>query len=132
MDLVVSTHPDNGHSSGLAPVIEERAVGQLGSLHKPWEHTYDIAKMFQDGRVTDMSVAEGIRKSLNVRYLEKLAKRRTSPSSGRSPGCRTSRSRSRFLGPTKAFTTASPISATPAPKCEKHPQDAGRRRREWQ
>src|SRR5262249_37948843 len=63
VDLVVSTHPDNDHSSGLAPVIEELTVGQLW-MHKPWEHTYDIAKMFQDGRVTDMSVAEGIRKSL--------------------------------------------------------------------
>jgi len=73
VDLVVSTHPDNDHSSGLAPVLEEMKVAQLW-MHKPWEHTYDIAKMFQDGRVTDMSVAEGIRKSLeDVRYLEKLA-----------------------------------------------------------
>lgn len=72
VDVVVSTHPDTDHSCGLAPVLEELKVGQLW-MHKPWEHTYDISKMFQDGRVTDMSVAEGIGKSLkNVRYLEKL------------------------------------------------------------
>src|SRR5688572_1286072 len=45
VDLVVSTHPDNDHSSGLAPVLEKLQVGKLW-MHKPWEHTYDIARLF--------------------------------------------------------------------------------------
>jgi phosphoribosyl 1,2-cyclic phosphodiesterase len=69
----VSTHPDADHSSGLEVVLEELTVGQLW-MHRPWLHTEDIAKMFKDGRVTDMSVAEGIRKSLeDVRCLESFA-----------------------------------------------------------
>lgn len=76
VDLVISTHPDNDHSSGLSVVLDEMQVGTLW-MHKPWEHTEDIAKMFQDGRVTDMSVAEGIRKSLDsARGLERIAKRK--------------------------------------------------------
>ena len=50
VDLVISTHPDNDHSSGLAAVLEELKVGRLW-MHKPWEHTDDIARMFHDGRL---------------------------------------------------------------------------------
>jgi beta-lactamase superfamily II metal-dependent hydrolase len=79
VDVVVSTHPDRDHSSGLSVVLESLNVGQLW-MHKPWEHTQDIAKMFKDGRVTDMGVAEGIRRSLeDVRYLETVAARRNIP-----------------------------------------------------
>lgn len=76
VDLVVSTHPDADHSSGLAVVMEKMTVGRLW-MHRPWNHTQDIAKMFTDGRVSDMSVAEGIRKSLDdVRHLERLASKK--------------------------------------------------------
>jgi beta-lactamase superfamily II metal-dependent hydrolase len=79
VDLVISTHPDNDHSSGLAVVLDELTVGRL-IMHKPWEHTDEIAKMFRDGRVTDQSVAQGIRKSLDsVRELERIANRRGIP-----------------------------------------------------
>jgi len=49
---------------------------QIGSLwvHRPWNHTQDIAKMFVNGRVTDMSVRETLRKSLDeARSLENVA-----------------------------------------------------------
>lgn len=73
VDLAVSTHPDADHASGLEVVLEELKVGQLW-MHQPWNHTDDIAKMFKDGRVSDNSVEEALRKSLdNARSLERLA-----------------------------------------------------------
>jgi beta-lactamase superfamily II metal-dependent hydrolase len=79
VDLLISTHPDNDHSSGLAVVLEELKVGTL-AMHKPWEHTEDIAKMFVSGHVTDASVSEALRKSLDsVRDLEKLATKKGIP-----------------------------------------------------
>lgn len=79
IDLVISTHPDADHSSGLGVVMEKLTVGQLW-MHQPWHHTQDIARMFVDGRISDQSVTAGIRKSLeDVRYLETMAKRKGIP-----------------------------------------------------
>jgi len=73
IDLVISTHPDADHARGLEAVLEQCQIDCLW-MHQPWNHTDDIAKMFRDGRVTDMSVKESLRKSLeNARALEKLA-----------------------------------------------------------
>jgi beta-lactamase superfamily II metal-dependent hydrolase len=75
VNLVISTHPDSDHAAGLSVVLSELTVSQLW-MHKPWEHTEDIAKMFKDGRVTDESVEEKLRKSLeDARELEKVANR---------------------------------------------------------
>lgn len=82
--------------------------------------TWDIAKMFQDGRVTDMSVAEGIRKSLeDVRYLRK----------GRNQGRwalkpRPSRRRARTRKTTRASSCCSSMATTassspPTPACQR-------------
>ena len=79
VDVVISSHPDGDHSSGLAVVLENLKVGELW-MHKPWEHTTDIAQMFRDGRVTDMSVREAVRRSLeSARDLERIASRRGIP-----------------------------------------------------
>ncbi len=74
VDVVVLTHPDADHASGLTVVLEELQVDQLW-MHQPWDHTDDIARMFHDGRVTDNSVREKLQRSLeNARELERLAK----------------------------------------------------------
>jgi beta-lactamase superfamily II metal-dependent hydrolase len=76
VDLVVSSHPDDDHVLGLLSVVENLKVNALW-MHLPWNHTQDIAKMFNDGRVTDMSVREKIRKSLDASMsLEKAARKR--------------------------------------------------------
>jgi len=76
VDLVVSTHPDTDHVNGLEVVLEELSVGCLW-MHLPWNHTDDIAGMFRDGRVTDNSVREALRRSLDAaRNLENLAKKK--------------------------------------------------------
>lgn len=79
VDLVVSTHPDADHAAGLETILKECKVGCLW-MHQPWNHTEDIAKMFVDGRVTDKSVREALRKSLDeARALERIAKNRNIP-----------------------------------------------------
>ncbi len=79
VDLVISTHPDADHASGLEVVLTGLNVGRLW-LHLPWNHTFDIARMFRDGRVTDNSVREALRRSLdNARELERLAMQRQIP-----------------------------------------------------
>ena len=79
VDIVVSTHPDADHATGLTVVLEQMQVGQLW-MHRPWNHTEDIAKMFQDSRVTDKSVRESLRRSLETaRNLEEIANRQNIP-----------------------------------------------------
>src|SRR5438105_4350699 len=43
VDIVVSTHPDADHAAGLAVVLEQLRVRVLW-MHRPWNHTEDIAK----------------------------------------------------------------------------------------
>jgi beta-lactamase superfamily II metal-dependent hydrolase len=38
VDVVVSTHPDQDHASGLKVVLEELEVGELW-MHQPWNHS---------------------------------------------------------------------------------------------
>lgn len=103
VDLVVSTHPDDDHSAGLALVLKELRVGQLW-MHLPWLHTQDIARMFVDGRVTDASIREHLRKSLDTaRDLESLATRRGIPIVEPFAGLSEWNGAVRVLGPGRAF-----------------------------
>jgi len=73
VDLVISTHPDGDHSSGLREVLNELTVGELW-LHRPWEHSSTIKGMFKDGRITDNSLSERIKDAYNFAFeLEKIA-----------------------------------------------------------
>jgi beta-lactamase superfamily II metal-dependent hydrolase len=79
VDLVISTHSDADHAGGLTTVLDQMRVGQLW-MHKPWEHATNMAKLFTDGRVTDRSLTEKMRKSLeNATELERIAKRKGIP-----------------------------------------------------
>ena len=64
VDAVVSTHPDQDHVNGLHVVLEQLRVKELW-IHKPWEHNYGLAEQFVDGRVTDNSLGERLRESLD-------------------------------------------------------------------
>ena len=73
VDLVILTHPDNDHSSGLTVVLEKMNVKELW-MHRPWAHTYNIANMFKDGRVTDNSISNMLKDALQSAHdLEKIA-----------------------------------------------------------
>ena len=65
IDAVISTHPDQDHINGLDVILDELTVGQLW-IHKPWEHNRGLANKFVDGRVTDSSLGERLRASLDA------------------------------------------------------------------
>ncbi|MEO1300025.1 MAG: hypothetical protein AAFW75_30505 [Cyanobacteria bacterium J06636_16] len=78
VDLVISTHPDADHASGLSVVLEEMTVGELW-LHQPWKRTEDIAKLFRDGRVTDNSISKSLKALEAAANLEKIAESKGIP-----------------------------------------------------
>lgn len=103
VDLVVSTHPDGDHASGLELVLEELDVGCLW-MHQPWNHTEDIARMFRDGRVTDNSVSDSLRRSLNAaRNLEKIAQQKQIPIIEPFTGVKDASGCLWVLGPTQSY-----------------------------
>ncbi len=61
VDLVVCTHPDGDHASGLRQVLNQCSVGELW-IHKPWEHSEHVRDLFHDGRITDNSLSERLQK----------------------------------------------------------------------
>jgi beta-lactamase superfamily II metal-dependent hydrolase len=121
IDLVISTHPDQDHIGGLATVLKECTVRQLW-MHQPWTHTKDIAQMFVHGRVTDQSVKNTLRKSLDEAYeLEAIAKRRGIPIVEPFAGTHFDDKSVFVLGPTKSFyESLLPLfRCTPEPKQDK-------------
>jgi len=102
VDLAISTHPDGDHVSGLKVVLEEMSVSTLW-MHLPWQHSKEIKKSFTDGRVTNKSIQEKLRKSLEqAGDLERLARERgveiVEPFEGL-----TAFGRLRVLGPSKEY-----------------------------
>ena len=65
VDAVISTHPDQDHINGLDAVIDQLSVSELW-IHKPWGHNQGLASKFADGRVTDNSLGERLRKNLEA------------------------------------------------------------------
>ncbi|WP_145928708.1 MBL fold metallo-hydrolase, partial [Termitidicoccus mucosus] len=73
VNCLICTHPDNDHVGGLSVVLEKLKVQNL-LMHLPWKHTNGISEWFKDGRVTDNSVKEKLKESLESAYnLEQLA-----------------------------------------------------------
>lgn len=64
VDLVISTHPDQDHINGLEAVLNKLEVGELW-LHLPWDHNQGLADQFKDGRITDDSIGERLKETLN-------------------------------------------------------------------
>lgn len=76
VDLVISTHPDADHASGLCVVLEKLSVGQL-AMHRPWEHAPEIKNLFRDGRITASGLKDRLEMSLqHASDLEALATKR--------------------------------------------------------
>lgn len=103
VDLMISTHPDQDHIGGLETVLNACTVGQLW-MHQPWNHTKDMAEMFVHGHVTDQSVKNALRKSLDEAHdLEAVAKRRGVPLIEPFTGIHFDDKSVYVLGPTKEF-----------------------------
>lgn len=74
VDDVVCSHPDADHASGLSVVLERLDVGTLW-MNRPWNYSAAILDYFKDGRITDDSLVERLKKKMSAAYeLEKIAK----------------------------------------------------------
>lgn len=122
VDIVIATHPHEDHTAGLQTVLTEMQVKELW-MHKPWDerHTNNLSRWFVDGRVTDKSVSNALRKSLDTaRDLEKIAEEKGIPiiepflGVGRDFGF----GRIDIAGPTEEYyeSLLPSFSATPEPK----------------
>jgi beta-lactamase superfamily II metal-dependent hydrolase len=81
IDLVIATHPHGDHTAGLETVLKDMKVKELW-MHRPWDesHTNNISRWFTDGRVTDKSVGDSLRKSLDTaKSLEEIADQKEIP-----------------------------------------------------
>ncbi|MEK9159261.1 MAG: MBL fold metallo-hydrolase [Patescibacteria group bacterium] len=63
VDLVILTHPDCDHASGLTVVLEKLTVNRL-AMHRPWEHAADIKNSFQNGRISILGLEKKLEESL--------------------------------------------------------------------
>ncbi len=76
VDLVVCTHSDSDHASGLTEVLENLTVKSL-AMHLPWNHAANIDELFKDPRINEDKLKSHFKKSLdNAHQLEQLAKKR--------------------------------------------------------
>ncbi len=74
VDLIINTHPDNDHCSGLREVINNLTVKEIW-IHRPWLSSREFLNMFKDGRITTNSLKERLKDALNVvSEIESLAK----------------------------------------------------------
>ena len=73
VDIVVSTHPDMDHASGLKVVLDKMKVDNL-LMHRPWEHATEIKSLFKSGRITVSGLQNKLEESLqDASDLEALA-----------------------------------------------------------
>lgn len=117
VNLVVSTHPDADHASGLSAVLENLKVGQL-AMHRPWEHAADIKGLFKDGRITASGLEDRLEKSLqHASDLEALATKRNVPIVEPFQGITGFGGILRILGPSQEYyeTLLAGFRSTPAP-----------------
>jgi beta-lactamase superfamily II metal-dependent hydrolase len=74
VDLVVCSHPDGDHASGLREIVRDMRVNELW-MHQPWEHSDDIKHLFKDGRMTENSLSQKLKDAYGFAYdLEEIAK----------------------------------------------------------
>lgn len=76
IDIVISTHPDRDHASGLSEVLENCDVGIL-LMHRPWAHEQAISLHKAFGRITSNNYGSHLEKSLtHAKTLEEIAIRK--------------------------------------------------------
>lgn len=117
VNLVVSTHPDVDHASGLCVVLDGLKVGQL-AMHRPWEHAADIKNLFRDGRITASGLEDRLEKSLqHASDLEALATKKGIPIVEPFQGITGFGGSVRVLGPSQEYyeTLLAGFRSTPEP-----------------
>ena len=74
VDLVLCTHCDADHASGLSVVIEDLQVGML-LMHEPWEHAGEIHRLVKDRRTTVRSLTRKMEALEAAHELREVAER---------------------------------------------------------
>lgn len=102
VDIVVSSHPDQDHISGLFPVLEQMDVRQL-LMHLPWNHSSELAAIrpyeFKSAKLSDY-----VEKSLTeASSLDQLATRLGIPIIEPFTGVGTANGTFQVLGPGRDF-----------------------------
>ncbi len=120
VNVVICTHSDSDHASGLTEVVENLSVGKL-FMHLPWNHAGNIDDLFKDPKISTDSLKRRFKKSLeNAHELEALAKKKGIPIY--EPFSNTVKSNDDFslLGPNSKFYEELLLSfrAAPAPAVE--------------
>ena len=75
IDLVVNTHPDMDHISGLIAIFKDENI-KIGKLlmNRPWRDANLKVTYFEDGRITEKSLNKRLTESFKQAYqLEQLA-----------------------------------------------------------
>jgi beta-lactamase superfamily II metal-dependent hydrolase len=79
VDLVISSHADGDHSSGLTIVLEKMNIGAL-VMHQPWNYAEEIKDKFKHPRITSGGIESKLEASLrHVSELEDIATRKKIP-----------------------------------------------------
>ncbi len=100
VDLVISTHPDLDHASGLRVVLEEFDVDELW-MHKPWIHS-ETVKAFTKGQKSALD--EALQKGVETaKEFEDLAEEYGIPIMEPFEGLETDDGVLRVLGPSEEF-----------------------------
>lgn len=68
IDVVISTHPDSDHISGLNTVLEKCVVKQL-LMHKPWEHAEEIKNLFKSERASYTGIEKSLKQASDLEQL---------------------------------------------------------------
>src|SRR3989344_5772253 len=120
VDLVISTHPDADHASGLLVILEKLKVGGL-LIHKPWDHAADIKNFFKNKSITVSGLEKSIEKSLqHASDLEDLAIKKNIPVYEPFQGLKLGGELIHVLGPSNDYyeSLLPSFRSTPQPKAE--------------
>jgi beta-lactamase superfamily II metal-dependent hydrolase len=116
VDIVVSTHPDQDHITGLKIVLEEMEVGAL-LMHQPWKHSGTVSEA-RKSSFRSRGLVERVEKSFQAASdLETIANRKGvkifEPFGGFQ--LQTTAGDFRVLGPTKEYYEGLLTTETQAP-----------------
>lgn len=120
VDLVINTHPDNDHCSGLRDVMNNLVVKELW-LHTPWNFSKDFIELFKDGRITSNSLKERLKEGLNIAHeLEQIAKNKKIPVKQPFAGLKYDNAILQIIGPSENYYTEliANFRSTPEPIAE--------------
>lgn len=103
VDIVVSTHPDQDHSSGLEVVLENLTVQNL-LMHLPWKHSSSIEQSKASSFTSLANASEKLQKSLSeTSTLEQIANRKGIPIIEPFTGVQTTDGVFRVVGPSEPY-----------------------------